>query len=319
ALFGCIAFMMTAAESKQIAGFILLISIIIYIMIRRLDYLPNIVRRRHEIFKKFREKNYKYEFNVQFHRSPLIKFFLRKRFAIVFLDLAIVFISYYGSIMLVLKPGIRLASLIYYYKFGFVLSALFFLGTFIAGQCYKDLWRYIELGNIGRYVKSLSVAVLLTYFFSDYLLEKGVLSLNVFLAYWLILFIGILISRISYNFYYNFTKREITAHKDGEKVIIYGAGDNGEALLNVITKMDNINYRPIGFIDDDPEKFDLKISRFKIFGGVYELPRLFRKSPFSRIIISTPFINGNRETFLKNFCSKHGVTLSRFNFKIESY
>jgi FlaA1/EpsC-like NDP-sugar epimerase len=105
----------------------------------------------------------------------------------------------------------------------------------------------------------------------------------------------------------------------GERVLIYGAGDSGETLLNMITKFDDLHYRPIGFIDDDPEKQNYMISRYRILGTVYNLESICRQNSISRVIISTRYINGNREAILRDFCKKRGVAISKFKVSVEDY
>ncbi len=50
-------------------------------------------------------------------------------------------------------------------------------------------------------------------------------------------------------------------------VLIYGAGDGGEMVLRELENNPDWEYRPVGFIDDDPRKTGKLIHGLKVFGG----------------------------------------------------
>lgn len=318
-IFGAIAFMMTAAQSKAIAGFILVSYIVVYILLRHLGYISYIVNRRHTIAKRTREEKYKQKYKASTGRPGFIKLLRRLRAGVVIMDILIASVSFYGALFLVESPDLNILGILNEYYTLLILGTVFFLGSNIIGGCYRHLWKYTEFSEIGKYIQALSIAVLGFYFFSSYLVVQPTLELNFFLVFWLLLFTGVLFTRISYNFYYNFTKKEVTSSKKGQRVVIYGAGDSGEMLLNMITKFDDLNYRPIGFIDDDPEKKNLEISRYRILGNVNELAEVLRKNPFEKIIVSTGHIEETRDTALRYFCNLNNISISRFRIDIEDY
>lgn len=55
-------------------------------------------------------------------------------------------------------------------------------------------------------------------------------------------------------------------------VLIYGAGDLGEATQRTLGRAGR--WRPVGFIDDDPQKHGLTIHGRRVLGGLADLPRL---------------------------------------------
>lgn len=57
-----------------------------------------------------------------------------------------------------------------------------------------------------------------------------------------------------------------------EPVLIYGAGDLGEATQRTLGRAGR--WRPVGFIDDDPHKHGMAIHGRRVLGGLGDLPRI---------------------------------------------
>jgi FlaA1/EpsC-like NDP-sugar epimerase len=100
-------------------------------------------------------------------------------------------------------------------------------------------------------------------------------------------------------------------------VLIYGAGDRGEVILSSLIKEDVLDFKPIGFIDDNPVKQNKEILGYAVLGDINSLEQLVVANRVQRIIVSSPFVNGNREGVLKAICRKHNVKLCHFQIQFD--
>ncbi|MFH0920909.1 MAG: hypothetical protein V1913_11170 [Fibrobacterota bacterium] len=182
---------------------------------------------------------------------------------------------------------------------------------------YRAIWRYITLDSIGKYVKGVTIAALLSYFALAFLEPSMQLPAYHFLVFWVFLLLFISASRVLFNFYATYQKRELTKISGGERVLIYGAGDRGEVVLSALIKEDILDFKPIGFIDDNPAKHDREIMGYAVMGGIERLEHIVAAHRVDRIIISSPFVNGNRESLLKDICNKHKVKLCSFKIQFD--
>ncbi len=86
--------------------------------------------------------------------------------------------------------------------------------------------------------------------------------------------------------------REQVASRGGSgpkvPVLIAGAGDTGEALIREITRNRNIDYRPVGFLDDDPYKQGLRVHGIRVLGPMEAIPQLADKHDIEEVIIAMP-------------------------------
>ena len=56
------------------------------------------------------------------------------------------------------------------------------------------------------------------------------------------------------------------ASSSQQRVLIYGAGDGGEMLLREVRNNAALNYKAVGFLDDDPLKKNKVINGLRVFG-----------------------------------------------------
>ena len=64
--------------------------------------------------------------------------------------------------------------------------------------------------------------------------------------------------------------------RDRKKVLVVGAGDAGELVVREMLRTRRIRYRPVGFVDDDQKKKNLRIHDVRVVGTTRHLPALHR-------------------------------------------
>ena len=78
----------------------------------------------------------------------------------------------------------------------------------------------------------------------------------------------------------------------GREVIIVGAGDAGRAVVAEMQRSRMLRYTPIGFVDDDPTKKNIRILGVRVLGTTAELPRLVRDFAPDEVLIAIPSASG---------------------------
>jgi len=73
-----------------------------------------------------------------------------------------------------------------------------------------------------------------------------------------------------------------------KNLLIIGAGDAGITILKEINRHRELNYRIIGFLDDDTAKIGMYIHNVKVLGEISKLPRIIEKYKIDEIIIAIP-------------------------------
>jgi FlaA1/EpsC-like NDP-sugar epimerase len=154
--------------------------------------------------------------------------------------------------------------------------------TFIPFRLYHGLWRYTGIWDLrdivaGVFTSTLGFYLLVHWGFGLVLYPRSVFMIDTIL---LIFFMGgiRLARRIS---------RETGHPKAEKKVLIYGAGDAGELIVRDMKKHVH-EYEPIGFVDDDPAKFGLRIHGVRVLGTRRTVPQIIAREKPHEVLLAIP-------------------------------
>ena len=95
--------------------------------------------------------------------------------------------------------------------------------------------------------------------------------------------------------------------RDRKKVLVVGAGDAGELVVREMQKSRRIRYRPVGFVDDDHKKKNLRIHGVRVVGTTRHLPALIEEYAVDEVIIAMPSVSGRLIEDIAMSCKKANV------------
>ncbi|MFZ5975659.1 MAG: polysaccharide biosynthesis protein [Bacillota bacterium] len=102
-------------------------------------------------------------------------------------------------------------------------------------------------------------------------------------------------------------------HKgDMKRVIIFGAGDAGRYLVDMLNQDKSKKMRPVAFIDDNPRLERKKIKGLLVVGPRELIPYAAKKYKAEIIIIAIPFVNNSTIREIFNLCCEANCTVKRF-------
>ena len=76
--------------------------------------------------------------------------------------------------------------------------------------------------------------------------------------------------------------------QDGVRVLVVGAGEAGRELVGSMLRDPQRQWRPVGFLDDDPQKRHRRIRSIPVLGPVRQLGEQVRATGVSSVIIAIP-------------------------------
>ncbi|MCX7839333.1 MAG: undecaprenyl-phosphate glucose phosphotransferase [Anaerolineae bacterium] len=93
-----------------------------------------------------------------------------------------------------------------------------------------------------------------------------------------------------------------------DRVLIVGAGEVGRALMRNFMAQPELEYHVVGFVDDDPEKNQTDIGRFKALGDTTQLPRLLKELQVDEVIVALPWTVRDKIIAIMNLCQRYNVS-----------
>jgi UDP-GlcNAc:undecaprenyl-phosphate GlcNAc-1-phosphate transferase len=245
----------------------------------------------------------------------LIEFTYKRRIFEVLLDLMLIPLAYYGSYLL------RFEGFLIGHDFRLFLESLpiiiasQILCFFIFGV-YKGVWRYTGINDIITYLKAVTSGTILSVLIILFLYRFMGFSRSVFIIDWIILFLFLSGSRLSFRMIGELANRE---KNSGRKVLIYGAGDGGEFALREILNNKKLGLIPTGFLDDDPKKYKRMIHGYPILGGIHHLKKILSSHKVSEVLVACRNLEESRLEKLKATCGEMGIELKWLTFSIKSH
>jgi len=190
---------------------------------------------------------------------------------------------------------------------------------------YQGMWRYTGLKDLENIIKASVISslgiiglILITSRFEGF--PRSVFLIDCILTIFLIGGFRLAIRRsFQINrkgaFPWNGNKN---GHTKKRYVLIIGAGDAGEKILREINDNVELNYRVIGFLDDDPKKIyryihddPKKIYRYihgvRVLGAIDEIISITKDIEIDEIIIAVPSASGDKMRRFIELCRKTGI------------
>jgi FlaA1/EpsC-like NDP-sugar epimerase len=78
----------------------------------------------------------------------------------------------------------------------------------------------------------------------------------------------------------------------GKEAVIVGAGDAGQLVIKEMQRNPSVGYTPIGLVDDDPRKRNLRLHGVRVLGTVADLGHVIRDRRPDEVLIAIPSASG---------------------------
>jgi FlaA1/EpsC-like NDP-sugar epimerase len=166
--------------------------------------------------------------------------------------------------------------------------------VFTAFGFYNRWWRYVSTRDMWGAARGVTVACLaaslVVYFFppaDTARLPRGIAILD-----WLLLLALVAGSRLlARSIFERPGAASLVAR--GKEVIVVGAGDAGQLVVREMQKSRALGYTPIGLVDDDPRKKNLRLHGVRVLGTTEELPHILRDNKPDELLIAIPSAAGD--------------------------
>jgi FlaA1/EpsC-like NDP-sugar epimerase len=165
--------------------------------------------------------------------------------------------------------------------------------VFTAFGFYNRWWRYVSTRDMWGALRGVTVASLaasLTVYFFP-LADTARLPRGIAVIDWLLLLALVAGSRLlARSIFERPGAASLVAR--GKEVIVVGAGDAGQLVIREMLKSRALGYTPIGVVDDDPRKKNLRLHGVRVLGTTEELPHILGDNRPDELLIAIPSASG---------------------------
>jgi len=149
----------------------------------------------------------------------------------------------------------------------------------------RGWWRYSGISDLlditkMAFASSIAFYLVVSVRFSQRGYPRSVIAIDLALT---ILFLGG--ARFLVRAYTEAVGKQLAQRK---KVLIVGAGEAGISLVHQLKRDPDVEYSPVGLVDDDPSKRGLRFLGVKVVGAIDELSKLVKKTGAESVLIASP-------------------------------
>lgn len=194
-----------------------------------------------------------------------------------------------------------------------ILFTVIKLGIFFTSGMYQKYWRYASIDEMTHitFVTVAAIAIQTIVFFLFYNftnLPFDTVPRSIPLIDGLLTIIAVGWIRFSARLIDRTTERR--GNGQGERVLIIGAGKAGITLAGEMQRNPQYGLKPIGLIDDDSDKLDLRIRGLRVLGDRTLIPQVIQTHEVYRVVIAIPSASGKDIRDIVNICKQCKVRVS---------
>ena len=245
--------------------------------------------------------------------------FNKRRMMLIGIDVAVFALVYAFSIFLeyLTYKGLRLELIfknIDVYAINFLLFSALIFATRLIAKIYKNVWRYANSKAYLELVFSDAIggglALLISRLFPSYALGGWFCIASVAMFNCASLSI-----RFAYQQYYKINARSHAEFKDSKiSVAIVGAGQVGALLADELMNYKGSYYRPVCFIDNDPEKKGSRIAGLPVYSEDDDVLEKLKAFPVQEIFIAIPQLDGDEAQKILEHYARSGCKVKLYDF-----
>src|SRR6266571_3920031 len=236
----------------------------------------------------------------------------KRRLAELLLDVTLVTLAYYGAYRLRFDDALppRYAEA-FQATVGLVIAGK--IAAFGVFGAYRGDWKYAGIVDLYRIIGGVLVSGVALFVYGEWRVAPLAESHSIVYIDALLCGALVLSSRLSFRSFE--TVRNWVLRK-GQRVLIYGAGDQGELSLRRLATSRELDLHPVCFLDDDVRKHGAQIHGVPIVGGLESLAFAVDRYRVNKIAIGTTKLSPEALLTIHTFAQGLGLEVAEVGFGV---
>ena len=208
----------------------------------------------------------------------------------------------------------NLPSLILRYALNFLISYVFVFVTRYVAKVYRNVWKFADSSAYLELVIADAIGGALALVFTRIVLIAALSGWHS-VATIAMFNCASLALRFAYQQYYRHNARNRSEFKDNKiSVAIVGAGQIGAMLADELMNYKNSHYRPVCFIDNNPEKHGARVAGLPVYKDDKSVFGKLEQFPVQEIFIAIPDLSASRAAHMFEYYSSSGCKVKLYDF-----
>lgn len=233
--------------------------------------------------------------------SRLLNGDIARAFGAMALDALVVVAAYVAALLLRFDASVPEKNADFVARVLPIIFLAYIVGNLLFGV-YRTVWAYGSLGDIIALFRPVLIVTILIFGANMWLQDRN-LPLSVVLIAGALVFPGMAFVKMRTRL----LMRMPWAASASRRLLIVGAGHNGQLLARELQNTPMLNYQPVGFVDDDPKKQRQRLHRLRVLGPVSELETLLRRYDVHVVAIAISRAPGALVREIVAVCQKNNV------------
>jgi FlaA1/EpsC-like NDP-sugar epimerase len=222
-------------------------------------------------------------------------------------DLVIVVAAWFLAFQLRFDPEIPIFYDRYYDLGVFALLVGIKLSIFALFGFYNRWWRYVSTRDMWGAFRGVTAASLVVYLvFSFFDIHRVAVPRTIWILDWILCLAFVAASRMLARTIIERPQGSALVAR-GKEVILVGAGDAAQLMLKEMLRTPSLGYTPIGLIDDDPRKKNLRVHGIRVLGTNDELRHILRDRRPDELLIAIPSASGEVRQRIVEIARAEGI------------
>ena len=183
------------------------------------------------------------------------------------------------------------------------------LPVFVFSGFYNRWWRYVSTRDMWSALRGVGLSTLFVYLvFTIFTIHKvavprGVWFIDLLLCLAFVAGVRLLARTL--------LERPLPGRiiARGKEALVVGAGDAAQRVVKEMLRNPQLGYTPIGLVDDDPRKRNLRLHGIRVLGTIAELQHLIRDRRPDEVLIAIPSAPGGLRERIVEIARAEGLAV----------
>ena len=221
------------------------------------------------------------------------------------LDALLVVAGYAAALGLRFDGAVPRESMVFFGQVIAVLVLAYLIGNYFFG-IYRTAWQYASVGDAISLASAVGLVSILLLGVNVFLTPRHI-PLTVTAIAPALIFLSMSVAKL-------WPRLRTQAPFAGwgeraQRVLIAGAGVTGQMLARELLQHPEWEYKPIGFVDDDPRKRGMRIHGLAVLGDRYDIPALVQSQRVDAVALAIPSASGATTREFVGLCQQADVAV----------